>query len=156
LLSMRLSMLQLGIAALIMAAPAMGEGFSFTIGSPVASQDFHFKAAVFVFRTEGCSAPAKAEIFATAEGIVKGERRSITLNVMPGGKPGVFGIYQSWPAEGQWVVDLKGTCANLSAGAIVPIGPKGLVRESAKFFSRPATNSEIDASLKGLTKGGSK
>ncbi len=155
-LSMSLSMLQLGVAALVIAAPAMGAGFSFTIGNPVASQDFHFKAAVFVFRTEGCSAPAKAEISATAEGIVKGERRSIALSVMPGGKPGVFGIYQSWPAEGQWLVDLKGTCSDLSAGAIVPIGPKGLVRESAKFFSRPATDSEIDSSLKGLSKGGSK
>ncbi|HUD98940.1 MAG TPA: hypothetical protein VMR62_05160 [Bryobacteraceae bacterium] len=153
---MLLSMLQLGIAALAIAAPAMGGGFTFAIGSPVASQDFHFKAAVFVFRTEGCSEGAKAQVSATAEGIVKGERRSIVLNVLPGNKPGVFGIYQSWPAEGQWLVDLRGTCADLSAGAIVPIGPKGFVREASKFFSRPATDSEIDASLKGLSKGGNK
>ena len=37
-----------------------------------------------------------------------------------------------------WVVSLKGACAGESAGAIVPFGPKGIIRESAKFFPRPA------------------
>ncbi|HYW44286.1 MAG TPA: hypothetical protein VE959_15600 [Bryobacteraceae bacterium] len=149
-------MLRLGSATLALAMLAMAQGFTFTVGSPVASQDFHFKMAAFVFRTEGCSEPAKPEISATAEGIVKGERRSAVLKVMPGTKPGVYAVYQSWPAEGQWVVNLKGTCANLSAGAIVPLGPKGMVRESSRFFPRPATDSEIETSLKALTQGGNK
>jgi hypothetical protein len=149
-------MLRLTIAVLAIAALAMAEGFTFTIGSPVASQDFHFKAAVFVFRTEGCSDSGKPQISATAEGIVNGERRSVALKVMPASKPGVYGVYQSWPAEGQWVVNLKGACGNLSASAIVPIGPKGFVRESSKFFSRPATDSEIETSLRALTQGGNK
>jgi hypothetical protein len=53
--------------------------------------------------------------------------------------------------EGAWVVNLKGTCANANAGAIVPIGPHGFLRESSKFFQRAASPAEIDASLKGLT-----
>ena len=53
-------------------------------------------------------------------------------------------------------VNLKGTCADASAGAIVPIGPKGFVRESSKFFPRPATNAEIETSLKEIAKGESK
>jgi len=122
----------------------------------VASQDFHLKAAAFVFRTQGCAEPAKSQIGATAEGLVNGARRSVALKVVASSKPGVYAVYQTWPAEGQWVVNLKGTCANASAGALVPIGPKGFIRESSKFLPRPATDAEIDTSLKALAQGGSK
>jgi hypothetical protein len=146
-------MLRLGIAACAAAALVLAEGFSFTIGSPVASQDYQAKAARFVFRTQGCAEPAKSQISGTAEGLVKGERRSIALKLVAMTKAGVYAVYQNWPAEGEWVVNLKGTCADASAGAIVPIGPKGFVRESSKFFPRPATNAEIEASLKETAKG---
>jgi hypothetical protein len=149
-------MLRLGIATLTITMLAMAEGFTFTIGSPVAAQDFNFKAAAFVFRTEGCIDPAKSQISATAEGLVKGVRRSIVLKVIPAARPGIYAVHQSWPAEGQWVVNLKGTCANLSAGAIVTMGPKGFIRESSRFFSRPATDSEIETSLAALPQGGNK
>ena len=137
----------------VVAAPAYAEGFTFTIGNPVASQDFRAKAAAFVFRTEGCADPAKSQISATAEGILKGERRSMPLQVVAMPKPGVYAVYQGWPAEGEWIVNLKGACAAATAGALVPIGPKGFIRESAKFFQRPATDAEIEKSLKALKKG---
>jgi len=149
-------MLRLVIAALAFAALAQAEDFTFSIASPVAAQDFHAKTAAFVFRTQGCADPAKSQIGATAEGLVQGVRRTVALNVQAMSKPGVYAVYQTWGAEGQWVVNLKGTCQDASAGAIVPIGPKGFVRESAKFFSRPATNAEIEASLKALAKSGNK
>ena len=85
-----------------------------------------------------------------------GTRRSVPLNVTATSKPGVYAVYQTWPAEGQWVVNLKGSCADANAGAIVPVGPKGFIRESARFFPRPATSSEIESSLKALAQGGSK
>jgi hypothetical protein len=149
-------MLRLGIAACAVGAFAFAEGFTFTIGSPVASQDFQMKSAAFVFRTEGCAEPAKSQIAGTAEGLVKGARRSVALKVVAASKPGVYAVYQNWPAEGEWVVNLKGTCANASAGALVPVGPKGFIRESSKFFPRPATEAEIDTSLKAHTQGGNK
>src|SRR5579864_7752201 len=142
-------MWRLGIAFCAVGA-LLAEGFTFTIGNPVASQDFQAKAAAFVFRTEGCAEPAKSQISGTAEGVVKGARRSVALKVMATSKPGVYAVYHTWPGEGDWVVSLKGTCASASAGAIVPIGPRGFVRESAKFFPRAATDAEIDASLKAL------
>ena len=101
-------MLRLGIAACLIAASAFAEEFSFAIGSPVAAQDFRAKTAAFVFRTQGCAGPAKSQISATAEGLVKGARRSVALKVVSVSKPGVYAVYQSWPAEGQWVVNLKG------------------------------------------------
>jgi hypothetical protein len=146
---------RIGIAVFALAvAWAHPVGFSFTIGNPVASQDFHFKTAAFVFRTEACADPTKAQISATAEGMVKGARQSVALKVMTAStKPGVYAVTQSWPAEGDWVVSLRGTCGSASAGAIVPMGPKGFIRESSEFFARPATDAEIDASLKALVAG---
>src|SRR5271169_2370047 len=118
-------MLRLGIAVCALAASALRQEFKFTIGSPVASQDFQMKSAAFVFRTEGCAEPAKSQIGATAEGLVKGARRSVSLKVMASAKPGIYAVYQTWPAEGDWVVSLKGTCAEANAGAIVPIRGNG-------------------------------
>ena len=71
-------------------------------------------------------------------------------------KPGVYAVYQNWPSEGAWLVSLKGTCADANAGAVIPIGPRGFIRESSKFFPRPATDAEIEKSLKALTEGGNK
>ncbi len=137
----------LGLTGLLLA-----RGFTFSVGNAVASQDFRFKSAAFALRTENCAEPAKAKISATAEGLVNGARRSIVLHVMPASKPGVYAVDQNWPPGGIWVVSLRGTCAGESAGAIVPFGPKGILRDAAKFFPHPASDAEVDASLKALAK----
>jgi len=149
-------MFRVGMVACAVAAVAIAEGFTFNIGNPVASQDFRAKTASFVFRTEGCADPAKSQISGTAEGIVKGARRSLALKVLATSKPGVYAVDQNWPAEGAWVVNLKGSCDNANAGALVPIGPRGFIRESSKFFARPATDKEIETSLKAIAQGGDK
>jgi hypothetical protein len=147
-------MFKFGIAALALASFvrfALAAGFAFNIGSPVAASDFRAsKTAAFVFRTEGCPDPAKPQITGTAEGLVKGVRQSVALKLVETSKPGVYAVNQNWPAEGAWVVALKGMCADANAGAIVPIGPNGFIRESSKLFPRPATNAEIETSLKAL------
>ena len=148
-------MFRLGIA-LCFSGITFAEGFTFVIGNPVAAQEYRFKTAAFVVRTDGCADPGKAQVGGTAEGIVKGARRSVPLQITQASKPGIYALFQTWPAEGQWVVNLKGTCANASAGALVPMSAKGFIRESAKFFSRPATEAEIEASLKALAEGGNK
>jgi hypothetical protein len=149
-------MLRFGILAFALCTMAFAEEFSFNIAGPVAAGDFHFKAAAFVFRTQGCADSAKAQIAASAEGLVKGARQSVPIKVMTTSKPGVYAVSRTWPAEGEWVVSLKGTCAQATAGAIVPMGPKGFIRESAKFYPRPATDAEIETSLKALAQGGNK
>jgi hypothetical protein len=135
---------------------ALAAGFTFSIGSPAASQDFRTKTAAFVFRTEGCADPAKPQISGTAEGLVDGMRRSVPLKLMETSRPGVYAVNQNWPAEGAWVVALRGVCADARAGAIVPIGQRGFIRESSKFLPRAATNAEIETSLKALSQGGNK
>ena len=152
-------MLRFGFAACASAASvklALAAGFAFNIGNPVASGDFRTKSAAFVFRTEGCADPSKPQISGTAEGLVNGVRRSVALRLMESSRPGVYAVIQNWPGEGEWVVALKGKCADANAGAIVPIGPNGFIRESSKFLSRPATSAEIETSLKALVQGKNK
>jgi hypothetical protein len=149
-------MLRIAVATSVLAVLAMAGGFTFEIGSPVAAQVPAAKTAAFAFRAQGCSEPSKSQITAGAEGIVHGTRRSAALNVAAMEKPGVYAVFQTWGSEGRWVIVLKGVCGPETAGAIVPIGPKGFIRESAKFFSRPATAAEVDASLKSLVEGGPK
>jgi hypothetical protein len=152
----RMGMWRMGMAACVLAALALAEGFTFAIGSPVAAQDFRVKAAVFVFRTDGCADQAKAQVGGTAEGLVRGVRQSVALKIVAAAKPGIYAVYQTWPAEGAWVISLKGTCGPASAGAIIPIGPKGFIRESSKFFTRAATDAEVEASLKAFNEGGNR
>ena len=148
-------MLRLGLGICLIAAWACAQSFSFTIGSPVAAPGVMTKMAAFVFRIEGCD-PAKAEVSGSAEGLVDGQRRSVALALRPATQPGVWAVNRGWPAQGQWVVNLKGTCGGAAAGAIVPFGPDGFIREASKFLPRPATDAEIETSLKALAPGGNK
>jgi hypothetical protein len=49
-------------------------------------------------------------------------------------------------------VSLSGTCGNANAGAIIPIGPAGFIRDSSKFLPHSPTKSEIETSLKTLAR----
>jgi hypothetical protein len=135
-------------------ALALAQGFAFEIGSPVAAQDFRVKSAVFVFRTTGCAEPWKPERTATAEGLADGERRSMVLNIVSS-KPGVYRVLKQW-GPGRWAVVLKGSCGNAQAGAIIPVGQSGFVREASKLFAHLATAVEIEAALKAFPEGGYK
>ena len=137
---------------LAIAASAPAADFALAIANSVAGNSFQAKGAVMVVRPEGCADPAKARIEGTAEGLVNGARRSISLKLVALQTPGVFAVFKEWPPEGVWVVKLTGTCQGSTAGVIAPIGPKGFVRESSKFFSRAASEAEVEASLKALVK----
>jgi hypothetical protein len=135
-----------------LAATVLAEGFSFTIGNPVAAQDFRAKGAAFVFRTEGCS--QSPSVTATAEGLTNQRRSSVALRIAPLAAPGVFAVYRNWPVEGQWVVNLVGTCGTAAAGAIVAVGPQGLLREQSTFFPHRPSAAEIDKALATLASRG--
>ena len=136
-------------AALVTGASAAD--FAIGIAGSVAAKTFQAKSAAMVARPDGCADPANARIEGTAEGLVNGVRRSVTLKLVPLPEtPGVVAVNKEWPAEGVWVVKLTGTCQDKKAGVVVPFGPKGFMRESSKFFSRAANDAEVEASLKAL------
>ena len=138
------------------ASIAFGQTFAFEIGSPVASRDFRFKMAPFVFRATGCSDPGQIEVNATAEGLDGGTRKSVNLKVAKSSNPGVFAVFQQWGSGGKWVVSVGGSCDGMKAGFVVPMGSRGFVREAAKFFSQTPPAGEIEAALKAFPEGGYK
>jgi len=140
---------------LIFAALTFAQDFRFEVGGPVAAQDFRFKSAPFVFRTTGCVDPGGSVVTAKAEGLVDGARQSMALKVMPSSKPGVYGVIPQWSA-GRWAVILQGTCGHTQAGAIIPVGASGFVRDASKFLTHAATPIEIETVLKAFPQEGYK
>jgi hypothetical protein len=150
-----------GLAALLTAwgaTPAMAQDFTLQVGPPVAGNAQPAKSSLLVVRPAGCADPARAQITATAEGIVNGARQSVPLKLSALPTPGVHAVHQNWPSVGVWVVNLVGGCAGKTAGAIVSMaGPNPAYhRDAVKHLPHPATPSEIDASLRALTGGGEK
>ena len=148
--------LTIGLAAIAIAcgaAAAMAQEFALQVGPPVAGNAPFSKRALLVVRPAGCADPTTAHITATAEGIVNGARRSLPLTLSAGPSSGVHAVQPEWPHSGAWVVNLVGTCAGKTAGALVSVaGPSPKYnREAVKYLSHPATPSEIDASLKAIT-----
>jgi len=144
----------LGSVLWLLCVPCMNAAdFRLGIGSPVAANAARVKSAALVVRPENCAEPDKTTITGVAEGIVNGARRSVQLHLtaLPAG---VHAISQEWPFEGIWVVNLTGSCLGATAGAIVPIGPRGFIRESSKFYPRPATAAEVEAVLKSMASKG--
>jgi hypothetical protein len=126
---------------------AHAQQFKLTVASPIAGSMAEFKSAYFVVRADGCPAPAVAQITAKAEGVADGTRHSLTIRLGNMTQAGAYAVMGGWRPEGTWVVNLTARCKDMTAGAIVPIGPKGFTRESTTFFSRAATPAEVDEAL---------
>jgi hypothetical protein len=127
------------------------------VGPPIAGNAQPAKGSLLVVRPGGCADPAAAQITATAEGIVNGTRRSVPLELAALPTPGVHAVPKAWPSGGVWIVNLVGTCAGQTAGALVPVTSNATYRrESVTLLAHRATPEEIDASLKVLSAGGQK
>ena len=144
------------VCALAAVPQASAQEFSLQVGLPIAGNSQPAKDSLLVVRPGGCANPASAQITATAEGLVDGARRSMPLTLTPLATPGVHALPKKWAETGGfWVVNLVGTCAGKTAGALVPIDKKATFRRDAiKQLAHAATREEIDASLKALTTGG--
>jgi hypothetical protein len=153
-----MEMVKLVLACVLLPVAASAAGFSLTIGPPVAAgagvKITKTKGPAFAVRLEECDALETAQVGGTAEGIVDGERKSAALAITPTGSPGVYLVSpasdQANQNQGVWVVSVNAACGKAKAGAIVPMGPQGFVREGTKVLPRAATKAEIESALKGL------
>jgi hypothetical protein len=105
--------------------------------------------------------PMAAPISGTAEGIVNGQRKSITLDFDKTSRAGVFALRNQWGNAGRWVLVItvsQGDPADQDvAQAVVEISEQGQVTgvsvpTSAQHegrFPRKATRTEIEAALRG-------
>ncbi|HEY7336404.1 MAG TPA: hypothetical protein VH639_16045 [Bryobacteraceae bacterium] len=106
------------------------------------------KSALFAVRFQDCPSLDQAKISGLAEGLVAGARASAPVNIQAAA-PGIY-VVSLAPnqQQGLWVVSLSATCGSAKAGALVPIGPQGFLRDQIKLLPRPATKAEIEAALR--------
>ena len=147
--------LLLGLLVVAHTRATQAQQFHLTVASAIAGNTPGFKDSLFVVRTNGCPEAASARITAHGEGIVNGERRTTAIEPAPLSQAGAYAIGRQWMTPpGTWVVNLTATCGQMTAGAIVPIGREGFLRDPSKFFPRPATVTEINEALKSLASAG--
>jgi hypothetical protein len=123
-----------------------------SIESPVNPFDPTTRGAVLlahaVFR-EGQS--QLSDLSGTAEGIVNGARRSVTLRFDATGQPNVFALRRQWPTEGTWLlrIALKQTTAIVTLNRSGDVASVRVPTElqSGNPIPRPVGAREIDSTL---------
>lgn len=96
----------------------------------------------------------------TAEGMVRGQRRSLELEFDRTSRPGVLALKRQWPAEGAWVLAIRVGRGEGSATALVGIAADGEVRfvrvpttakaDGGAWWPRQVTAPEIERELRAL------
>ena len=103
--------------------------------------------------------PVSFPVSGTAEGIVAGERRTISLEFKSTTRPGVYALHKQWPAEGVWTLVVGVTQAEgegNTAKAIVELGANGQVAsvtvptrmQNNYLVPAPVRMADVESSLK--------
>ena len=74
--------------------------------------------------------PVSFPVSGTAEGIVAGARRTISLEFKNTARPGVYALDKQWPSDGVWTLVVgvtQGKGEYDTAKAVVELGPNGQV-----------------------------
>jgi hypothetical protein len=128
-----------------------------SIESPVNPFDPSTRGAVLLAHASFREGRAQlSDLGGTAEGILNGARRSITLHFDTTGRPNVFALRRQWPAEGTWLlrIALKQTTAIVTLdrnGGVASVRvPTELA--SGNQIPRPVSTKEIDSTLAEVAK----
>lgn len=100
--------------------------------------------------------PIQVPVTGVAEGIVNGQRKSVTLTFDKASRPGVYTLRNQWGTTGRWVLVITvSQHADDVAQAIVEISESGAVtavrvpvRAGRDGFPRRVTQSEVEAALR--------
>jgi hypothetical protein len=104
--------------------------------------------------------PIAYPVSGTAEGLVNGERRTITLRFETTSRTGVYALRRQWPSEGVWALVINVTQGGDGDGnvaqALVELSPTGAVssvqvptRQHAEgAFPRRLTPREIESAVR--------
>jgi hypothetical protein len=112
-------------------------------------------AGVVMVRTFHHGTAQAMTLAGTAEGLVSGQRRSMPLTFERVEEPNVYGVANTWGAEGVWVLNVSVTDDHIGAGAVVGLdrnGEPAFARfpRTAIGASRAATPREVEAMLRAL------
>lgn len=119
--------LPLAIAALSLAAlPAAFGPPWLSVEFPANPHDTRTRAAFLVVNTYHHGTPTQFALSGSAEGIVRGERRSVPLRFTATERAGAQALTRQWPDEGRWVLHIQLQQQGATeAAALVVLGSDG-------------------------------
>lgn len=106
-------------------APAAAKPSWLSIEFPANPYDASVRGAFLLVHTFHYSSSTAIPIAGTAEGMVNGERRSVTLAFTETSRPGVYALAQTWPKEGTWTLVIRALQGGPAATALVELGAGG-------------------------------
>ncbi len=115
---------------LVIATPAMAGPPWITIEYPGNPFDPRARDAFLVVHAFHHNTPVGLPVSGTAEGIVNGQRRTITLSFVPLSREGAFALRKQWPNESRWLLALhvtQGAGEHNTATALVRLAADGSV-----------------------------
>jgi hypothetical protein len=120
-----LSLLTLTISA---AVPATLGPPWISIEYPPSPYDATTRGAFLLVHTFHHGTPIVAPVTGKAEGIISGERRSVSLKFGGTSRTGVYALNKQWPSDGTWVLFITANQGpNDDVTAIVELGANGQV-----------------------------
>lgn len=129
-----------------------------SIEFPANPHDTNTRNAFLVVNTYHHGDAAEMELQGSAEGVVRGERRSIPLRFGATARRGSYAVTRQWPTEGKWVLNIELRQANRTdASALVVLGADGTPskvsvptrRDGPWHIPRAHTTAEIASALAG-------
>ena len=103
--------------------------------------------------------PTAFPVSGTAEGIVSGARRAISLELKPTSRPGVYALHKQWTDDGTWTLILavtQGDGDGNTVKAVVELGANGkvasvdvpTVKRGQWRIPAPVNMADVEASLR--------
>lgn len=154
--SIRRSLPMIVVALAVTAAVALAGPPWISIEYPANPLDPTTRDAVLVVNTYHHGTPTQYALAGTAEGIVRGERRTVNLRFTPTGRASSQALTRQWPTEGRWVLHITLKQGDeTEAGALVVLGADGTPsrvtvptrRQDQWVIPRAITAAEIAAAL---------
>jgi hypothetical protein len=101
-----------------------------SIETPANPYDAASRGAYLLVHAFHHGTPVSFPVSGTAEGIVKGERKTISLALKPTSRPGVYALHKQWSDDGIWTLVLsvtQGSGEGNTVSAVVELGTNGQV-----------------------------
>jgi hypothetical protein len=101
-----------------------------SIETPANPYDAASRGAFLLVHAFHHGTPMSFPVSGRAEGIVKGERKTISLALKPTSRPGVYALHKQWTDDGVWTLVLsvtQGEGEGNTVSAVVDLGTNGQV-----------------------------
>ena len=139
---------KLSCVSLIIAGSLVAGGFVLEFGNPRNSSDSKAKGAITIVRALGCHEPEKAQLSATAEGLMSGNRQSVPLELVKLDSAGMWAIKGAIPPTGSWVISvIAKEHGEIRGSALATVRSDGSVHRAANIMGRTPTPEDVNPLL---------